>query len=197
MGKAAAKAEFGLWERDVVYTLRQWIIQMQNWLKASTHAAVTWICSLAKVDFFFLEKHKHLWALLLYRQYLLSRSTPQTLLQLWLMLDTQLPTIMSQHWRKFTTKEEHLSKLSGNKADVVLPHEICLVIRHKCMCVLYFIFRQVVHGSESDPLPWHDSRSDSLSAFALPTIKLHFRCLDGICNLSRRGVCKLAWRKLK
>lgn len=57
---------------------------------------------------------------------------------------TQLPTIMSQHWRKFTTKEEHLSKLKGNKAGAVLPHEICLVIRHKCMCVLYFIFRQVL-----------------------------------------------------
>lgn len=98
----------------------------------------------------------------------------------------QLPTIMSQHWRKFTT-QEHLSKLSGNKAGVVLPHEICLVIRHKCMCVLYFIFRQVVHGSESGPLPWYDSRSDSLSGFALSTIKLHFRCLDGICNL-----CKLS-----
>lgn len=38
--------------------------------------------------FFFLEKHKHLWALLLYRQYLLTRSTPQPLLQLWLRLDT-------------------------------------------------------------------------------------------------------------
>lgn len=34
--------------------------------------------------FFFLGEHKYLWALLLYRQYLLSRSTPQTLLQLWL-----------------------------------------------------------------------------------------------------------------
>lgn len=28
-------------------------------------------------------------------------------------------------------------------------------------CLLYFLFRQVVHGSESCPLPWRDSSSDS------------------------------------
>lgn len=178
MGKAAAKAEFGLWERDVVYTLRQWIIQMQNWLKASTHAAVTWICRIAKVDFFFFFSWRAQTSL---SSPPVSTVSPQeinttnTFTALVEAGHTQLPTIMSQHWRKFTTKEEHLSKRSGNKAGAVLPHEICLVIRHQCMCVLYFIFRQIAVLSQARCLDMIVDQTASLHLLFQPS-----SCTSGV-----------------